>query len=54
MEKHERFTVSISFTVCDGLKDKVLEEIREVINQTTKTLDHASDVKVKVHHESIE
>jgi len=55
MENHERFTVSVSFTVCEGLKDKALEEVKDLLNHIhTKALDHASDVKVKVTHEPIE
>lgn len=53
MEKHERFTITISFNVCDGLKDKVLEEVKEVRHFVEKALDHASDIKTVVTHEPV-
>ena len=53
MEKHERYTITISFNVCEGLKDKVLEEVKEVRHFVDKALDHASDIKIVVTHESI-
>ncbi len=55
MEKHERYTIDVGFTVCDGLKDRALEEIRILLNHiTTNSLSHASDLKIKVSHEPIE
>lgn len=54
MEKHERYTIDVNFTVCEGLKDKALEEIRELLNHINKSLDHTSDVKVVVKHVPIE
>jgi hypothetical protein len=49
MEQHERFTITISFTVCEGLRDKVLDEIKELRHYIDeKSLDHASDVKYVV------
>lgn len=54
MEKHERFTINVSFTVCDGLKDKALEEVKELLHYiNNKSLDHASDLKIVVKHEQI-
>jgi len=50
MAKHERFTITISFDACDGLKDKVLDEIKEIRHFVDKTLDHASDIKTVVSH----
>ena len=51
---HHLFTVTTSFVVCESLKDKVLEEIRQIIAYNQKTLDHASNVKTTVTHEEIE
>jgi hypothetical protein len=49
---HEKYTISISFIVCDGMKDKVLEEIRNVDEYVKKhCLSHAAMLKIKVHHE---
>jgi hypothetical protein len=53
MEKHEKYTITISFNVCEGLKDKALDEIKEVRHFVEKALDHASDVKTVVTHEPI-
>ncbi len=53
MGKHERFTITISFDVCEGLKDKALDEIKEVRHFVEKALDHASDVKTVVTHEPV-
>jgi hypothetical protein len=53
MEKHELFIITVSFIVCDGVKDKVLDEIKEVRHFVEKTLDHASNVKTVVTHEPI-
>lgn len=55
MEKHERFTIDMSFTICDGLKDKALEEVKELLHHIEeKSLSHASAIKIKVTHEPIE
>jgi hypothetical protein len=51
MGNHERFTITITFDVCEGLKDKVLDEIKEVRHFVEKSLDHASDIKTVVTHE---
>jgi len=55
MEKHERFTIDLSFTVCDGLKDKALEEIKVLTNYiTANSLSHSSDMKIRITHTPIE
>ncbi len=55
MGKHQLYTIEVSFVVCDGLQDKALEEVKELINHINlNSLSHASDVKVKVKHESID
>ncbi len=55
MEKHERFTIEVRFTVCEGLKEKALEEVRDLLNHiSNNSLSHASDLKTKVSHEPIE
>lgn len=55
MEKHERFTITVSFTVCDGLKDKALDEVKELLHHIRlNSLDHTSDLKAVVTHEPIE
>jgi hypothetical protein len=49
---HEKYSVTVSFILCDGLRDKVLEEVRQMQEHINKhCLSHASFVKVKVHHE---
>lgn len=54
MEKHERFTITVSFTVCEGLKDKALDEVKELLHHIRlNSLDHASDLKAVVTHEPI-
>ena len=53
MEKHERYTITITFNICEGLKDKALDEIKEVRHFVEKAMDHASDVKTVVTHEPI-
>jgi hypothetical protein len=53
MGKHERFTITISFDVCGGLKDKVLDEITEIRKFVEKALGHASDTKIVVTHTAI-
>ena len=53
--KHELFTINVTFVVCDGLKDKALEEVKELLHHISdKSLGHASDVKARVSHEPIE
>ena len=54
-DKHDRYKIEVNFTICDGLRDKGLEEVKELLNyiNNPKTLDHASDLKVYVHHESM-
>lgn len=55
MIKHERFTIEVNFTVCEGLRDKVLEEIKTLLDHVHKnSLDHASNLKTSVHHTQIE
>jgi hypothetical protein len=51
---HDRYTIIISFDACEGLKDKVLDEIKEVRHFVEKALDHASDIKTVVTHEPVE
>lgn len=54
VDTHERYTVEIQFTVCEGLRDKVLDEIKALRNFVEKnSLDHASDIKTYVRHEPI-
>ena len=54
MEKHERFTITVNFTVCDGLKDKALDEVKELLHYIRlNSLDHTSDLKIVVTHEPI-
>jgi uncharacterized membrane protein len=55
MTNHQLYTIEVSFVVCDGLQDKALEEVKELMNHVTKSsLSHTSDLKIKVRHESIE
>jgi len=55
MVKHQLYTITITFVVCDGLQDKALEEVKELMNHVTNnSLSHASDLKVKVNHEPTE
>lgn len=55
MGKHQLYTIEATFVVCEGLQDKALEEVKELLNHITlNSLGHASDVKVKVKHESID
>jgi hypothetical protein len=53
-EKHELFTITATFTVCEGLKDKVLDEVTNLRKVIEKSLDHASNVKTSVTHVSTE
>ena len=54
MEKHERYTIDVGFTVCEGMRDKALEEVKNLINHiNANSLSHVSDLKVKVSHEPI-
>lgn len=55
MGKHTQYTIEVTFVVCEGLQDKALEEVKELINHVNlKSLGHASDVKVRVKHELID
>jgi hypothetical protein len=55
MEKHERYVITTSFTVCEGLQDKALEEVKELLHHIhDKSLDHASDLKVVVTHKPMD
>jgi hypothetical protein len=52
--KHNLYTITISFVVCDGQRDKVLDEVRALLAHIEKnSLDHASDKKVKVTNEPV-
>jgi hypothetical protein len=56
-DTHERFNISVSFTVCEGLQDKALEEVKDLLNyikDTSKSLSHCSDLKTVVTHKPIE
>lgn len=47
---HEIYSVNVSFIVCPGMKDKVLEEIRALMDYVQKnSLSHASNLKIKVN-----
>jgi len=49
---HDLYKITVSFVVCDGMRDKVLEEIRDLTQHIEKNaLDHASNKKIKVTHE---
>jgi hypothetical protein len=53
--EHDKYTITTTFIVCEGTKDKALEEIRELLEHIkTKSLDHVGDIKVKVTHELTE
>jgi len=55
MEKHQLYTIQITFVVCEGLQDKALEEVKLLTNHVTaNSLSHTSDLKIKVTHEPIE
>ena len=50
---HDLYTIKVSFIVCDGIKDKVLEEIRDLTQYIEKnSLSHAACKKIKVLHET--
>ena len=52
---HDKYTITTTFVVCEGMKDKALEEVRELFDYIKlKSLDHASDLKVVVSHELTE
>lgn len=54
MEQHEQFLIKISFNVCDGMKDKVLDEMKDLLKNAQVALDHASNVKIKVERIPLE
>jgi hypothetical protein len=47
---HKRYVITTSFNVCHELQDKVLDEIKQILQFSRKTLDHASDIKTVVTH----
>lgn len=51
MGNHEKFTITTTFIVCNGLRDKCLDEIKELIGHTNNSLPHAFDLKIKVEHQ---
>jgi hypothetical protein len=52
---HEKYTITITFVVCDGTKDKALEEIKDLLHHTRlNSLGHVSGLKVIVSHEPTE
>ena len=54
-DNHTRYRIEVHFTVCEGLRDKVLDEITALRRHIEKnSLDHASDIKTYVHQEPIE
>lgn len=55
MANHDRYRVEVHFTICDGMRDKALEELKNLLNHIQKNaLDHASDLKTYVHHTAID
>jgi hypothetical protein len=51
---HDKYAITTTFVVCDGTKDKALDEIRELLEHINKkSLDHVSDLKVVVTHEAV-
>lgn len=52
--KHELYTLTVTFEVCDGQKDTVLDEIRRLLLFVQQeSLGHASGVKTTVEHKEI-
>lgn len=50
--KHEKYTITTTFVVCDGVKDKVLDEIKDLTQHIRQnSLSHASDLKIVVTHD---
>lgn len=48
---HQKYTIKIDFIVCEGLQEKVLDEVRDLTEYVNKnSLGHASNVKVSVDH----
>lgn len=55
MNEHEKYTIVTTFVVCDGMKDKALEEMKDLLQHIkVKSLNHASDLKVTVSHATME
>lgn len=53
---HKRVTISVSFTVCSGIEDKLQDDIRVVREflQDPKILSHSSDKKIAITRKSHE
>ncbi len=51
--KHDLFELTVKLDVCDGMKGKVLDEIRAWKEYSLKQFDHAVEVKVYVNHKEI-
>lgn len=48
---HEKYTITIEFICCEGLQEKVLDEVKDLSEHVLKqSLGHASNVKVNVTH----
>lgn len=59
---HDKFTITITFVCCEGMRTKVLEELKQLrltvlgndLQNRAGHFDHASDVKFYVKHEAAE
>lgn len=48
---HEKYTIKVEFICCEGLQEKVLDEVKELSEYIQKhSLGHASNIKVVVDH----